>query len=598
LINQKDKLREMTDQKVFINKHNYEHVLNQFKRNNYLSDEDRHITRNIISEGLSLPVMFNDVKESIMFKDYELIVHGITACGSKTTILIKGINPTVDILVDGSLSKAENAAIVKSYLRDSSLAKKLRQAPSVSKLELVYGKPLVGFSEQDSTFVRVYFRNIWHRKEFINMLTRRGVQTFNNDLSSYYRVAARQYKLQLTGWSELTDYTCIKTKEYKSEYVIEVNVTNIEKLESRHGYDPMLFKKDKMISMSFDIEQFSSSFDINKPNRETHIPRGDILEDTIFNIGMTFHFVNEPDKFLGLSFMTEDCEPNEGYVTVVCDSEKTILLAFAYMVNVVQPDYIYEFNGSGFDWPNIYAKAGIYKCLDKMLDYMSIKTVTKHELESKDRYIYVADRIKISADTTDQKMANIRLHGYLAFDLRISLMQLNPTKSKSSLKFYLELYNLESKDDMPIPTLFGYFATKDYKGLGDVAKYCYVDCLRLHQLIYKINLIQDRRAVGLLSYTSLFDAFYRANSSKVRNLIVAHALDKKLFYNSIKKEVDESEKMEGKYPGALVLNPKVGLVSPLLSFEEYCKKVLQIEDHNVITEAKKIVDSEINKRFY
>jgi hypothetical protein len=95
----------------------------------------------------------------------------------------------------------------------------------------------------------------------------------------------------------------------------------------------------------------------------------------------------------------------------------------------------------------------------------------------------------------------------------------------------------------------------------------------------------------------LFDTFYRANSSKVRNLIVAHALDNNIFYNSIKKEVDESERMEGKYPGALVLNPKVGLVSPLLSFEEYCKKVLKIEDQNVINEAKKIVNKEINKRF-
>jgi DNA polymerase elongation subunit (family B) len=106
------------------------------------------------------------------------------------------------------------------------------------------------------------------------------------------------------------------------------------------------------------------------------------------------------------------------------------------MVAVVQPDYIYEFNGSGFDWPNIYAKANMYNCIDKMLEYMSIKTITKHDLESKDKYIYVTDRIKISADMADQKMVNIRLHGYLAFDLRIALMQLNSRESKSSLKFY------------------------------------------------------------------------------------------------------------------------------------------------------------------
>ncbi len=258
----------------------------------------------------------------------------------------------------------------------------------------------------------------------------------------------------------------------------------------------------------------------------------------------------------------------------------------------MQPDFIYEFNGSGFDWPNIYQKSCIYKIIDEMLENMSIKKLTEYELkpENRSKYIYITDYVKISADMTDQKMANIRLQGYIAFDLRIVFMQLNPTESKSSLKFYLERYELGSKDDMPIKKLFKFFYEKDYKGLGEVAHYCFIDCFRLHQLAFKNNIIQDKRAVGLLSYTSLFDAFYRANSCKVRNLIVASALDKNLFYNSLKKEEKEEDKEVGKYPGALVLDPKRGLVNPTLNFEEFCKSI-GIEDSELIRISQDIVDN-------
>jgi len=357
--------------------------------------------------------------------------------------------------------------------------------------------------------------------------------------------------------------------------------------------DQSMFKKEKLISMAFDIEQYSSDFDLKNMYRETRLPSGEIIEDTIFNIGMSFHFINQPKEFLGLSLISENCEANEGYVTVICDCEKTLLLAFGYIIGTLQPDIIYEFNGSEFDWPNIYQKSKLLKIQDALLESMSMRNLDYKDLKTRDKYIFTSERIKISAEMSERRMVNIRLHGYIAFDLRISLMQLNPTESKSSLAFYLDHYGMPGKDDMPIPVLFKNFATKDFYGLGDVAKYCFIDCIRLHQLVYKINLIQDKKAVGLLSFTSLFDAFYRANSCKVRNLVVAHALDANLFYNGIKKQEREEDKKEGKYPGAYVLTPLKGLVKPVMSFEEFCKVQLRVEDKHLIEEGLEILKTKI-----
>lgn len=585
--------------KITVDRNNYEKVLSKglFNRDHYLDKEETIYTKNMIKRNRDIPVLFNDVNESPIFSEYKLIIHGITPCGSKTTVIVENIYPSVDVEYLEEISKQENTKRIQQLLSDSELLKKLKnKAPEVKGIKLVEGKKLIGFSESNSQFIRIFFKNLYHRKEFILNITKKNIQTYNNDISSYYRVVARQYKLALSGWTVLSNYSVDKDSTmYKSKYIMYVNIDNMKVMkeeESTFGYSKDLFRKDKTISMAFDIEQYSSDFDILNPNRETSIPRGDVLEDTIFNIGMTFHFINDPNSCLNLSLITVDCEPHEDYITVVCVDEATILLVFSYIIKIIQPDYIYEFNGSGFDWPNIYQKAKLLNVLDDMLKNMSIKTLSNYELQdvNKDKYIYVCDFVKISADMTDQKMSNIRLQGYIAFDLRIIFMQLNPTESKSSLKFYLSLYKLGSKDDMPIKKLFKFFYEKDYAGLGEVAHYCYVDCFRLHQLAHKNNIIQDKRAVGLLSYTSLFDAFYRANSCKVRNLIVSHALDKNLFYNSIKKEEKEEDKMDGKYPGALVLNPKRGLVNPIMNFEEFCKQ-MGLEDKTIIEKGQEIIDN-------
>lgn len=585
--------------KITVDRNNYEKVLSKglFNRDHYLDKEETIYTKNMIKRNRDIPVLFNDVNESPIFSEYKLIIHGITPCGSKTTVIVENIYPSVDVEYLEEISKQENTKRIQQLLSDSELLKKLKnKAPEVKGIKLVEGKKLIGFSESNSQFIRIFFKNLYHRKEFILNITKKNIQTYNNDISSYYRVVARQYKLALSGWTVLSNYSVDKDSTmYKSKYIMYVNIDNMKVMkeeESTFGYSKDLFRKDKTISMAFDIEQYSSDFDILNPNRETSIPRGDVLEDTIFNIGMTFHFINDPNSCLNLSLITVDCEPHEDYITVVCADEATILLVFSYIIKIIQPDYIYEFNGSGFDWPNIYQKAKLLNVLDDMLKNMSIKTLSNYELQdvNKDKYIFVCDFVKISADITDQKMSNIRLQGYIAFDLRIIFMQLNPTESKSSLKFYLSLYKLGSKDDMPIKKLFKFFYEKDHAGLGEVAHYCYVDCFRLHQLAHKNNIIQDKRAVGLLSYTSLFDAFYRANSCKVRNLIVSHALDKNLFYNSIKKEEKEEDKMDGKYPGALVLNPKRGLVNPIMNFEEFCKQ-MGLEDKTIIEKGQEIIDN-------
>lgn len=587
--------------KISINSSNYKEVLYNSIRNRdtYLDESNLKKTDNSVKRVYDVLFLSNDLSESLPFNDYKLYIHGILPCGSKTTLIVNSIFPSVDIEYNDNISNDENLNNLKTLFKDDMIRKSLKgKQLDIKDVKIITGKKFMLYNENEIKFMRIRFKKLFHRNSFIKLLNKNNIESFNNDLSSYYRTVSRTYKINLSGWNKLVNYKKTSNSDYKSKYVFEIDIRNIipytdEMYETEFkDIDIDLIRRDKMISMSFDIEQYSSDFDLKKPNKATRLPSGKIAEDIVFNIGLTYQFINEENAFLNIGLVTKEVDIHPDYFSIVCKSEKVLLQAFGYINSLLQPDFIYEFNGSEFDWPNLYDKYLYHHILDDFCQDMSLKQLSPYELklENIEKYFYIVEFIKISADRLQQKMCNIKLPGYIAFDLRVILMQLNPTESKSSLKFYLDLYNLQSKDDMPIPELFSHYITGNIEGLTEVVHYCYIDCFRLHQLIYKNNIIQDRRAVSLLAYTSMFDTFYRANGCKVRNLIIANAYDKNLFVNNIKKEEKEEEKMDGKFPGALVLNPTRGLVNNTLTFKEFCTEKLDIQDYELIEQVQQIIN--------
>jgi DNA polymerase elongation subunit (family B) len=91
-----------------------------------------------------------------------------------------------------------------------------------------------------------------------------------------------------------------------------------------------------------------------------------------------------------------------------------------------------------------------------------------------------------------------------------------------------------------------------------VARYCCTDSQRCHQLLAVRNVIDDKREGGDLSFTDFYDGCYRAGGMKVRNMVMAEALDSK-WNIAISNLSAYGAKDERKYPGAYVLHPRKGL---------------------------------------
>lgn len=591
--------------KLYINDNNYKKKLTEIiqTRDKYLNKEELNKVQNRILKKYDLLFLPNDIKESLIFENYKLIMHGILQCGSKTTVIINNIFPYVDIKYDEAKTDKENINKLKELFKNEKLIKMLKNKNiDFKSISIIEGKEFLYFKENNSKFIRIYFNKLYHRICFIRLLNKLNIISYNNDLNNYHRVVSRTHEINLCNWNLLKDYTINYNSNYKSKYIFNIDIKNITAFNEINYNDYNIIeqlkididsiRKDRMISMSYDIEQYSSKFNPERPDLVI-LPNGKIKEDEIFNIGITYQFINNLNSFLNIGLVTKEANAHEDYITIICDNEKTILKAFGYINSLIQPDYIMEFNGSEFDWINIYDKCCYYKIIQTVCEDLSIKKLSNYDLKEENifKYFYQQDHVKISADVPNKNVRNLNLEGYIPFDLRVILMQLNPTEQKSSLKFYLDMNNLPSKDDMPIPELFKIYERNDVKGMTDIVHYCYIDAFRLHQLVFKNNIIQDKREVSTLAYTSLFDAFMRANGSKVRNLIIAKAIKRNLFVNTIKKEEKEEEKMQGKYPGALVLDPKKGLVNNVLTIKEFCNDTLEIYDNDIINKLQEIINN-------
>ena len=92
----------------------------------------------------------------------------------------------------------------------------------------------------------------------------------------------------------------------------------------------------------------------------------------------------------------------------------------------------------------------------------------------------------------------------------------------------------------------------------EVVHYCNIDARRCHDLLRVRCVIADRRELANLSYTSFFDALFRAGGMKVRNLVMSEGVKPEWGIN-FSCVMTMGDKDPRKYPGAYVVPPKKGL---------------------------------------
>lgn len=624
-------------------------------RNSFINKVKFNAVDQIIRQCKPLPFMPTHLSEPNVYEKgenttyYKIALIGVFPDGRRANVLIDDIEPYFEVRIPNAISIHDEALRGQDYKESqyisklTSLVKSSDQTKPV-RMTKIQAKPFKYYREELSTYIRFYYHNLKERSAALKLVQKHGYETATDDASCYYRVVSRDNLATFCSWATISDYRQttfnrlkgytyrVSINDYKTfnydKYVEETQITAFT-LED--------FMKERSLSVCWDIETWSRSGDL---------PTSSKPEDKMFCLSLTYQWINEKEPILkqiicelpAAGETAASIEAKHEYTTIVCGSETNLIKCFADSIESMKPEFIFGFNDSDYDWPWLIGRAsqtkGLLSYMADRLDSTIPYDAKQHMDQNILNYSYKLETVKIEA-TANIDGRSLMLPGYIPVDVRTIFRKLYPVAEQTSLKWFLQQNKLGSKEDMPIPVLFRIYGelfdlskhpnviwktdgtAKEFKFKGeddivaplkekynsllnemaDVNYYCIIDAQRCHDLLRIRNIIMDNREVSAIAYTSLFDAFYRANGMKVKNLTMA--IGQKAPFNIRFSNIISNDIEDAKYPGAFVFPPKKGLKISKLSLTERVKKAQLTYQTNqqVYTEWLDTSEEELNQYY-
>jgi DNA polymerase elongation subunit (family B) len=615
---------------------------------------------NILFMPVSIYDEFNIQEYKYAKSKYTILLFGSLENGEKACIAIHGIYPYIEIEVPFNRSPEEFNKYIRDILLNLSYSEyckqlNLNKEDSYFKIEFVKekeceitkGKPFRYYQEDYNKYIRLYFYKTQTRRYVLNYLLSLNYKIYHDDLTCYYRVASRDLNLCFSSWNIISNYEYTNKDNNLDGHVFHINI-DIDNKSIQNLSNDIIEKnnhllKDPTLSMCWDIETYKIWNNDNSDPPDPLDPNA-----KLFMIGITFQWYHDQNQLLRICLVDKDTESHNDYLTIICETEENILKSFCKIIGWMKPDLILGFNDTNYDWIWLKERLELYNYNSStLLNYMhNCISIIKEELSDKSilwKY-YNKTMSKLSAeDSIDGFRFNYP--GFVSIDVRTIFRQLFKNDEKSSLNWYLNRLNLPTKLDMNFKDMFDIYSeildienslienynensliennnenslikNNKLKYLSNqmqkVAEYCVIDAQRCHELMLKMYVIIDKRAISNMSYTSFQDAIDRADGMRVRNLIIAEGqlAPFNLKFSNLSQNINEKIK----YPGAYVFPPIKGMVNAKLSIQERIiaanegideyKEWLNIKEdnikktYNLIELHGALLTDELNKEIY
>lgn len=419
------------------------------------------------------PILFlpNDIVERMDYingiPSYRIYLFGILPCGSKTIVILEGIELVLDVMVP----TGDTAVAFTNFLRGALVGKNIR----FTDMREVQMRKLKGFQKAPRVWKRIVFSTLQDRRKAIDMIKALNVdlalagkpelETASDDTGFsdfYFPKVARESNFATADWNRLTTYTVEPAHNYSPncDYVFRVKINDFVKLdkarraELRKPTHPIsnLIDRDNSILMVWDIETWRSVQNGLVPTTEDN-------DYVIFMLCSAYfwHYSSEP-------LMTVCVQHTEGVarkgisVTIECDTEHQCIVSHMKVAGKMAPEFMLAFNGAKFDWP-LYKE----KCrregllLDLRKCFSGLNVGSRETEESVLKWSFKQEKIKIDAETTHTAECVAKFPGIIDGDVMPIFLKMYPkmeVRKNFSLNFFLAKNGLESKEDMHFKRMF------------------------------------------------------------------------------------------------------------------------------------------------
>jgi DNA polymerase elongation subunit (family B) len=236
-------------------------------------------------------------------------------------------------------------------------------------------------------------------------------------------------------------------------------------------------------------------------------------------------------------------ETDTAEVIVECyNTEEEVLLAWQRLMVNEDPDIVVGYNTFGFDYKYLYDRAEQLGILEEFTQLGRLKGVKQQLIEKKLQ----------SAGLGDNLLHFIEMHGRISIDLYKTMQtmhKLNSYKLDSVCKTFL----YKAKVDVSPQEIF-IRQKGTAKDRRTVAEYCLIDCVLCVRLMDKFELIINNIGMAQVCSVPISYLFLRGQGIKLFSFVAKICREQGYLIPVLGEPEDE-----GKYEGAIVLEPDVGI---------------------------------------
>tara|TARA_E500000178_G_scaffold333751_1_gene369034 strand:+ start:2403 stop:5459 length:3057 start_codon:yes stop_codon:yes gene_type:complete len=502
---------------------------------------------------LSWETVDKEINDDEYDLEYKIYAFGVTDKNHSICVEINEFTPFFYVKIPDNLSNNWNAFKtdqVKYWLKN----RLYRFKDSLIKVSLIEKKDIDGFTnDKNFKFLKIIVKNekVYNKCKYILSPSKGRPQVIINNISKEI-INFKLYEANIEPFIRFCHIQNIKTSGW-----VQINNYNNED-NSRCQLDisckwknmaPLDLKSPaKFYILSYDIESYSE----RGYNAQKNIfPDPDLENDVITQIGNTLHIFGTNIKqeycFTLNSPVDNYVEEQQNIVTIVCDSEKDLIVRWFNWIKKIDPDYITGYNINGFDWNYIYKRC---KLLDLDLNIQNLTRLYNYPAE------FVVKKLNIAAGENIFKY--IKIPGLLNSDLMTIIK-----REKKLLSYKLDAVANEfigdHKDPLKALDLFN-MEMGTAKEIAEVIHYCCKDCTLVIDLILKLCIITNNIAMANVTWVPIDYIESKGQQIKVHSQLTYEArLDNYLVPTIPYKDISELDEADtDKFTGATVQEAEPG----------------------------------------
>lgn len=235
---------------------------------------------------------------------------------------------------------------------------------------------------------------------------------------------------------------------------------------------------------------------------------------------------------------------------ITCDTEAELLLTFRDFIVNHDPDLIYGYNSDVFDWDYLMTRAEVVLNEKQLLTFCTL---------SRDKtYRCKIEEAKFSsAAYGDNRYRRVDIPGRLNIDLMIWIQRNMPSDRYPSFSLDTVAGKEidEQKRDIDVKDIFQAFRSGNPRQLAVIGDYCCQDTVLVQKLVNKLDVVTQMFEMAKITDTPPMYLMQKGQEIKCFSQITKEAREHG-FLVPLAKDRDMDA---GKFKGAIVLEPKVGM---------------------------------------